>query len=193
MRFFCILVISFLLSAKIQAQKLMQSAGVAFSVMNAQISDQYGSYGSTLEFANLTYFPRYNLAESENNSLSGGIPISVGLGFASSAAGGSDGLYWGLDLPLVFDYNSGRKSTKDNIKKFGLYFGGGFGYTLTNWSDGNSTGHVNSYGPLARAGFRFGVSDEQHPDWAIAIGLSFKYGLETAHYKTYGISVMIDF
>ena len=193
MKILSILTLSFLLHPAVRGQEFMQSAGVAFSIMNTQITNQYEKYSSTLEFANLTYFPRYIFTESENSSFSGGIPIGLGLGFASSAAGGNDGVYWGLDLPAVFDYNIGRRSTSSNDSKFGTYFGAGFGYTFTNWSDGSSTQHVNSYGPIIRTGIRFGVGDEQHPDWALSIGLSFKYGLEVENYKTYGISVMIDF
>jgi hypothetical protein len=193
MKIFAILSFSLFLRLAVMGQEFMQSAGVAFSIMNTQISNQYEKYSSTLEFANLTYFPRYIFIESKNTSFSGGIPIGVGLGFASSGAGGSDGVYWGIDLPAVFDYNIGRRSTSNNDSKFGTYFGAGFGYAFTNWSDGSSAQHVNSYGPLIRSGIRFGVGDEQHPDWALSIGISFKYGLEAQNYKTYGISVMIDF
>jgi hypothetical protein len=172
-----------------KAQSFMHSAGVNFSIMNAKINNNTGKYSLTTAFTNLTYFPRLNLMEAENSSVSIGAPVGAGIGISQT---GDASLYWGFDLPAVIDYNIGKKSSAENEQGFGGYFGGGFGYTFTNWSDGSSTNKINSYGPILRGGVRFGTFDNS-PNVGICIGLSYKIGLETEKFRTYGIQVLADF
>jgi hypothetical protein len=174
------------------AQAFMQSAGVNFSIMTAKIATASNRYTATVSFANLTYFPKFTVTESENSSVSIGIPVGLGIGIASDVLGGETTVYYGVDLPLAVDFNMGRKSTNENEDGFGWYIGSGFGYTLTNWTDGSSTEKLNSYGPLFRAGVRF-TAGSDHPEWATTVGLSFKPGLESTKFKTFGIGVFIDF
>lgn len=174
------------------AQSFMHSAGVNFLIMNAKIDNFSGKYSLTTAFTNLTYFPRYNILETDGSSISIGAPVGAGIGISSGTGSGDASIYWGVDLPAVIDYNIGKKSTLDNDQNFGGYFGGGFGYTLTNWSDGSSTEKINSYGPIIRGGLRFGKFDDDS-DVSICIGLSYKIGLETEKFKTYGIQVLMDF
>jgi hypothetical protein len=170
----------------------MHSAGVNFNFMTYRETSDFGSNNFSILFTNLTWFPRYNLTASENSSISVGLPLGAGVGIANDFYGGAS-LYYGFDFPLVIDYNIGFKSSPDNENKPGVYFGTGFGYTLTNWTDGSSTQNLNSYGPLLRGGMRFGAATQNHPDWGMTIGLSYKLGLEERKSKTYGIIVLWDF
>jgi hypothetical protein len=181
-----------LVSCASYAQRFMQSAGVNFLIMNAKIDNSSGKYSLTNAFTNLTYFPRYNILETDGSSVSIGAPVGAGIGISGGTGSGDASVYWGVDLPAVIHYNIGKKSTPDNDQNFGGYLGGGFGYTLTNWSDGSSTEKINSYGPMVRAGVRFGKFNDDS-DVSICIGLSYKIGLETEKFKTYGIQVLMDF
>ncbi len=142
-------------------------------------------------FTNFTWFSRYNLAETDNTSLSIGAPLGAGIGIANGSY--SPSVYFGFDIPLVLDYNIGFKSSHENENKPGFYFGTGFGYTITNWTDGSSMESLSTYGPLLRGGIRIGGGTENHPERGTAIALSFKWGLEEQKSKTYGIGVFWDF
>lgn len=173
------------------AQTFLQGLGATVSVMTADIRTAGSSYTATVAFTNFTYFPRYTLTESENSSVSIGIPIGGGIGIADGSGGGDASLYYGFDFPLVIDFNKGRKSTYENEERFGWYFGAGFGYMLTSWTDGYSSQKLNSYGPIARAGIRFGAG-ANNPDKATTLGLYFKPGLEKHKFKTFGIAVLTE-
>jgi hypothetical protein len=106
--------------------------------------------------------------------------------------GGETTIYYGVDPPIPMDFNIGRKSTNDNEERVGWYFGAGFSYTLTNWTDGSSTEKLNSYGPLFRGDIRLGVG-RNNPNKVFSIGLSFKPGLEKTKFKAIGIAVLNEF
>lgn len=170
----------------------MHGLGATISIMTANISTSSERYTATVAFTNLTYFPRYTLTKSDRTSLSIGTPVGAGVGFSAGGGSGDASVYYGFDLPLVIDYNIGRKSTIENEDSFGWYLGTGFGYQFTNWTDGYSTNKLNSYGPLLRAGIRFG-GGSRRPDRATTVGLSFKPGLEKSRFKTFGIAVLTEF
>jgi hypothetical protein len=175
------------------SQEFMQSAGASVSIMHSHGS--FDGVTESLDFVltDLTYFPRINLVSDNHSSISLGLPVSVGVGFASDYTSNGKGVYWAFDLPLVADYNLGSKSTSANQEKFGGYFGAGFGYTYTNWTfSGSSTPHANSYGPLIRGGFRFGFPGSEISE-GLTVGLFYKLGLEKEKYKTYGFTVLVDF
>ncbi len=182
----------FLAFTGINAQSFMQGAGATVFIMTAKISTPSEKYTATVSFTNLTYFPRFTFGEKERSSLSVGIPIGAGIGFANSSGGGESSIYYGFDLPLVIDFNMGRKSSPDNEDNFGWYIGTGFGYTITSWTDGSSTDKLNSYGPLFRSGIRFG-GGSNHPERATTVGLFFKSGLEKTKFKTFGIAALTEF
>lgn len=179
-------------SYSIKAQSFMHSAGLNFILMNLKTTNATNSNQTTAFFTNLVWFPRYIIAGGDHQSLTVGLPIGAGIGIASSLYNDAS-LYYGFDFPLVLDYNFGMKSTPENADKPGAYLGAGFGYTITNWTDGSSTENQNSYGPIFRGGIRFGAGERKHPDWGLTIGLSYKIGLETAKNKTYGLAVLWDF
>ena len=173
------------------SQTFMHGLGATINVMTAKIDNHSEQYTATMAFTNFTFMPRLLFGEKENSSFSLGSPVSVGVGFAKDFYGDTH-IYYGGELPLVIDFNKGRKSTPDNEDSFGWYIGSGFSYTLTNWTDGNSTEKLNSYGPLVRFGVRFG-GGSNHPERATTVGLSFRPGMENTRFKTLGIAVLTEF
>ena len=87
---------------------------------------------------------------------------------------------------------------------FGGYGGGGYGGGCGGYGYGAGVGFGGSYtgvdgdaidddngisfGPMLRAGFRFGVMETP-----IGVGLYYKHGLENAKWKTFGFHVLVDF
>ncbi|HSU28164.1 MAG TPA: hypothetical protein VLJ68_07270 [Chitinophagaceae bacterium] len=178
----------FLIHQGSNAQTFMHGFGATISIMIDKVTSPPGTkYTNAVSFSNLTYFPRFNLTESANTSLSIGAPIGAGIGF--DVEGGT--IYYGVDLPLVVDFNMGRKSSYENEDRFGWYIGGGFGYMLTNWTDGSSTEKLNSYGPLIRTGIRFGAG-RKNPDKAVTMGFYFKPGLERSKIISFGVAVLTE-
>ena len=179
-------------STAIKAQSFMHSAGGTVSVMIGQL-DQYFDENSVITRSDLTYFPRFNFVENENSSVSVGVPFGAGLSIVRDNYSGQSGLSWGLDFPLVLDYNIGAKSTPDHEGTFGGYFGAGYGLALTSIKFEDDTKvKANSHGPLFRGGFRFGF-----PSSGTAIGMTvgayFKMGLEKEKFKTFGFNILVDF
>jgi hypothetical protein len=175
----------------IKGQSFMHGAGATVSVMTANISTPNARYTATVLFTNFTYFPRFTFGEKEHSSLSIGVPVGAGIGFNNGGSANAS-VYYGFDLPLVVDFNGGRKSSPDNEDRFGWYAGAGFGYALTNWTDGSSTEKLNSYGPLFRTGIRFGGGSNR-PERATTVGFFFKPGLEKTKFKTFGIAALTEF
>jgi len=167
------------------SQKLMNSFGATISVLKGG--------DVTLAQTSFSYFPRLNIMERENSSISIGAPVAVGIGLARNTYGDDAGISFTYDLPIVVDYNIGCKSTKENERNFGGYFGLGFGYykvSISQSTYSNFTGAT--YGPIFRAGVRFGSSNENWHGHAVTIGLFFKNGLEAAKLKTFGFNILYD-
>lgn len=181
-----------LISIVSKSQTFMQGLGATVNIMTAKIDNPSEKYTATVSFTNFTYMPRLIFGAKESSSLSLGFPVSAGVGIGSDVFGESH-IYYGGELPLVFDFNKGRKSSPENEDNFGWYIGTGFSYTLTNWSTGGgSADKLNSYGPLLRFGVRFG-GGSNNPERATTVGLSFKPGLEETKFKTFGIAALMEF
>jgi hypothetical protein len=102
-------------------------------------------------------------------------------------------LYSG-DLQLWGDYNIGMGAIPEPAKNTGWYFGLGAGISYTG-ADGESIDENSgvSYGPMGRAGFRFGVYSRKKDQYkALSIGLYYKHGLEEAKWRTAGFHIMAD-
>jgi len=193
---------------KMKPGTLFKSLSIAFlfsfllSDVNAQVQH---SIGATLPFglrsyevydgakntdayylAMFSYGFRCNLSQTENSSFSIGPLISAGGGMYNDGYGG--GILYSGDLQAWADYNLGMGAVADPPKNTGVYFGLGFGGSYTG-ADGESVDDGNgiSFGPMARAGFRFGVGDQ-----AIGVGLYYKHGIETAKWRTFGFHVLVD-
>jgi hypothetical protein len=191
-RLFFLLLFAGVSCTGVMAQSFMHSVGGTVSVMIGAL-DQYNEDNSVITRSDLTYFPRYNFVESENSSISVGMPFGAGLSIVKDNYSGQSGLSWGLDFPLVVDYNIGAKSTPDHEGTFGGYFGAGYGYALTSIKfEDDSKIKANSHGPLLRGGFRFGFPSSGTAI-GMTVGLYYKMGLETEKFKTFGFNILVDF
>ncbi len=181
-------------TAKASAQQLMHSFGLSISVLQGTLYQDAGNYESfAVEQNNLTYFPRFNFVENENSSISVGAPIGIGIGITSNTYGDDVGVLFSYDLPLVIDYNFGCKSTMANERTFGGYFGAGFGYNKVNISESSYSNYDGaSYGPLFRAGFRFGSSREGWNGHGLSAGAYYKIGIDKDKLTTIGFNVLYD-
>ena len=182
-----------LLISNSNAQKLMHSYGATISILTGKVKTPYSSSSYTLEQTNITYFPRYNFTENENSSLSIGAPVGIGIGIATNTSGSDAGVAFAYDLPVVIDYNIGCKSTRENEKNFGGYFGLGFGYYKVSISQSQYSDYKGeTYGPLVRAGVRFGSANESWKGHAVSVGLFYKKGMEKDKLTTIGFNVLVD-
>jgi len=191
----------FLFQKQLQAQKLMHSFGGTISILYGKIKTEPLPFGFptndgsnfTLAQTNFTYFPRYNFVENENSSVSIGIPLGIGVGIVSNTRDDDNGIAFAYDLPIVLDYNLGCKATSETDKNFGGYLGLGFGYYKVNISQSQYSDFTGStFGPLARAGIRFGSSAESWKGHAVTVGMFFKKGMEKDKLTTIGFNVMYD-
>ena len=135
-----------------------------------------------------TYFPRINFETGDNASFSVGVPIALGAGIASDANNENSGVYFSYDFSAMADYNIGEGSTETTEKRFGYFFGGGFGYGHVNFALSSDLEKINSYGPLIHAGARFKIGNMG----GITTGLYYKFGLEPMKFTTFGIQVLAD-
>jgi hypothetical protein len=174
------------------SQKLMHSLGGDVSILFGTIRKSSSSSTFAMQQTQLCYFPRYNFVENDNSSVSIGAPLAVGIGIASNSYGGDNGIAFSYDVSTALDYNIGAKSTLDNDRGFGGYFGAGFGYRHVNisyssYSDFKGT----TYGPLVRAGVRFAWGAERSK--FLTVGTYFKMGMDKDKLQTLGFHVLHDF
>jgi hypothetical protein len=176
------------------AQKIMHSLGASAN-LNTQTVKSTNIFTNTTKTETQTlvhgagdYFIRYNLKETENSSISIGIPVSIGLGSARDPFNDAAGLYVASDVSTGVFYNSGLRSTKENESTFGYFAGGGFSYGYVGLYYDKKTLNINTYGPMLYSGVRFPVKNQ-----VMSIGLFFRYGLETEKLKTFGLKMMRDF
>lgn len=152
-----------------------------------------------------TYFPRINFVETEQLSVSAGIPLSIGISAITtttySGYGYSEKSSIGLMLNalLIINLNMGRGSTKENSKRYGWFIGAGFGYHhgnfLTDRYDPATNSYIssytsNTYGPAANAGFRIGVG-KKHKN--IEIRLSYMKGINESRPNVMGLAAAFNF
>ena len=167
------------------AQSYMRGIGANISILTAKINTPSEKYDFAMAVTHFSYTPRFTISESENSSVSICFPLGIGVGILSSA-GGASGIAWGADAPVAIDYNMGNMSTPDNEKGFGWYFGAGFGYMYTGYSDYGDVSNIHTYGPIGRLGIRFGSN------YHTTVGLFYKQGIEKDKYKTFGFNVLLE-
>ncbi len=155
------------------AQKIMFSYGTTISVLQDEGRLTYG-----------TFSPRYNFSESDNSSLSVGIPLSLGVGGIEDG-----GVFFVGDFPVTADFNIGSKSTAENESGFGGYIGAGFGYTYLNYNDGYGSEKAKQVGPLVHAGVRFNIS--KNSSSALEIGFFYKRGIDVDKLQSAGIHILL--
>jgi hypothetical protein len=193
------LIVFTFLSSSLFAQTFMHGAGI--TVLGSASSGNF-SYGE-----GFTYSPRMNFVESEKLSVSAGIPLSIAV--SSSTSTTYDAVYgysydnasvgFEINAPLIINLNMGRGSTKDNRQKFGYFIGVGFGYHhgdfLVDETDALGNNYVgakslNSFGPAANGGVRFGVG-RKHRN--IEVRLSYMKALGDARPNIFGIAGLFNF
>ncbi len=175
--------------------------GVGITVIGSSTSGNF-SYGE-----GFTYSPRVNFVETENLSVSAGIPLSIAVSASTST---SYDAYYGysydnvsvgfvINAPLIINLNMGRGSTKQNTQKFGYFVGVGFGYHhgdfLVDETDASGYNYVgsrslNTFGPAGNAGVRFGVG-RKHKN--IEVRLSYMKGLNDTKPNVFGIAGLFNF
>lgn len=172
----------------------MHSLGATPTLLVGKDNPSTGTDQFTLFQTVVTYFPRFNFISNENSSVSVGAPVGVGFGLVNDGYGSTAGVSFAYDLPAVVDYNFGCKSTPESESNFGGYAGAGFGYfnvKISQSSFGNFTGAT--YGPIFRAGLRFGSSSENWGGHGLTIGFHYKIGMEKSKITSYGIAALYDF
>jgi len=178
------------------SQSFMHGAGVTVMVGSSKGGDVSYAEG-------LTYSPRFNFIETEQLSVSVGIPLSVAVSASVSTSYSSSGYYDGgtsvgfvVNAPLIVNLNMGRGSTKDNEKKFGYFVGAGFGFHHGNflvddyYYGGTTSTTTNAYGPAANAGVRIGVGSAHRN---IEIRLSYMKGINDDKANVYGLACLFNF
>ena len=179
------------------SQTFMHGAGVNVMVATADNSDASVGEG-------LTYFPRFNFIETEGLSVSVGIPLTVAISvstgyydsYYSSYYDASVGLV--VNAPLIINLNMGRGSTKENREKFGYFVGAGFGYhhgdfiTVESdiYGDYTFTESINTFGPAANAGLRFGVG-RNHQN--VEVNFSYMKGINENKPNIFGVGCRFNF
>ncbi|HEV3222288.1 MAG TPA: hypothetical protein VGZ90_05385 [Puia sp.] len=179
-------VFAFCLSSFAFSQTFMHGVGVNTFIQSA-------SGYSTQVVGGLTYSPRINFMETDNTSLSVGIPMSIGVS-ASASTYGSNSAALMFDAPLVLNFNYGAGSSKETESRFGFFGGAGFGYHTSedSYSDGynNYTDKMSGFGPVGNAGIRIGVGSGSHN---IEIRLSYMKTLDTSKSSIFGIGGLFNF
>jgi hypothetical protein len=112
-------------------------------------------YTANLSGIGVVYSPRLNLFEIGRSS-SFSVGTNIGLGYKFTATQGATGSPLVIDLPLMFNFNTGAASTFDNAQGFGWFLGLGVGYSKI----GESIKFYNgSMGPIANFGIRLNLNE----------------------------------
>ena len=189
----------FFTAGTVLSQTFMHGAGINVMVATAKNSDASVGEG-------LTYFPRFNFIETENLSVSAGIPLSIAVSVSTgyyyySSYGTYSNASVGLvvNAPLIINLNMGRGSTKENRDKFGYFIGAGFGYHHGDFIttgidefgyDITTTESINAFGPAANAGLRFGVG-KRHQN--IEVNFSYMKGTSKTKPNIIGVGCAFNF
>jgi hypothetical protein len=180
-------------------QTFMHGAGVAILVSS--------STGNTTSVGEgFTYSPRVNFLETEDISVSVGIPLSFGISGSYSGDynnyngyNANNTLGFVFNAPLIVNLNIGRGSTKENSDKMGYFLGAGFGYHHASFNGDNldengnyisGISKINSFGPQANAGVRIGVGRSYKN---IEINLSYMKGVNATMASLYGLACLYNF
>lgn len=188
----------FFTAGTVLSQTFMHGAGINVMVATAKNSDASVGEG-------ITYFPRFNFIETEGLSVSVGIPLSVAISVSTGYYDYSTyGNYYDasvglvVNAPLIVDLNMGRGSTKENRDKFGYFIGAGFGYHHGDFittgtdilGDYSATESINTYGPAANAGLRFGVG-RKHQN--VEVNFSYMKGINENKANIFGLGCAFNF
>ena len=159
------------------------------------------------------YCPRYNFLETENLSVSLGVPLSVGFSFGNhnynTTWESNTKSYSGLFIlaPAYINLNIGRGSTKINNNKIGYFLGAGMGYygatysTQNRYTWSNSTNDnsaksesISTSGFTVDGGFRFRIGKRKTNKLkSLEIRLSYMKGGSDIINQVYGVHSAFNF
>ena len=183
-------ILLFFAAGKLFSQTFMHGAGIRIFVASPNNGDV--SFGETVN-----YSPRFNFFETENLSVSVGIPFGIGISISAYIDDYYSDVSYGLVLnaPLIVNLNMGRGSTKENRDKFGYFVGAGFGYHHADFKKYNDFGETrpertNAYGPAANAGLRFGVG-KKHQN--VEVIFSYMKGINESKPNIFGVGCAFNF
>jgi hypothetical protein len=171
------------------SQTFMHGVGVNTMVQTA-------SGYSTQVVGGLMYSPRISFMETDNTSLSVGIPLSIGFSAHYSTNGYDETNSLGLvfDAPLILNFNYGAGSSKETESRFGLFVGGGFGYHTSQYTASDAyldvSDKMSGFGPVGNAGIRFGVGNHSHN---VEIRFSYMKTLDITKSSIVGIGGLFNF
>ncbi len=172
------------------SQTFMHGVGIVTFV---QASPGY----STAVTGGFTYSPKVSFMETDNTSLSVGIPLSAGLSgsYSYSTYGGETGnIGLMVDAPLILNFNVGAGSGKETASRFGFFTGGGFGYhassnQATDLYGNNYSYKVAGFGPVGNLGFRIAVGRRSKN---IEIRFSYMKTLDISKSNLYGLGAIFN-
>lgn len=147
------------------SQRFMHGAGLGVFVSSAP------NHQTTVPSV-ITYSPRVNIMQNEKNSISIGMPLSLGFtgsyhinASSSSGTNVSKQSSYLVNVPVMINFNHGVGSSKTNAKKSGIFLGVGFGANFGSFVSNNfdyNTGRFakqdeSGFGPAGNLGLRFKV------------------------------------
>ena len=174
----------------VYGQTFMHGAGI--TVFAASPKNGKVSIGETV-----CYSPRFNFIETENLSVSVGIPLGIGISFSTYFSDYYSDVSYGLVLkaPLIVNLNMGRGSTKENRDKLGYFVGAGFGYYHAEFKTYNDFGETipettNAYGPAGNAGLRFGIGKKHQ---SVEVNIFYMKGINESKPDIFGLGCAFNF
>ncbi|SHN23642.1 PorT family protein [Chitinophaga sp. CF418] len=181
------------------AQRFIHGAGVGIFVEDAKMTDAKGSF-------TLTYSPRLSFAETENTSLSIGIPLNIGFSGSYNAVYTSNDYYeentlgYMINVPLMFNFNIGAGSAQGCKDRMGFFIGAGYAYHIGSvdeilhdeygyeYTDSKTE---SSTGLAANIGLRIGVGYKKKRN--IEIRTSYMRGMTSYKPHVFGVNCLFNF
>ncbi len=173
--------------------------GKAKLVTDSSVTDS--DYKLTLRQYGIVYFPRVDLVQWKNGSVSIGSAFMLGFstthkytstdfnGTRDTAIAGVNGAYLAFTIPLNMDINFGLHSAQDESRKsFGFYAGAGYSYNYTKIKTSIGRFPYDGFDPVFRAGIRLGASWQNRCD----IGFSIRGALRNNPMRIYELHILKD-
>ncbi|ACU61032.1 hypothetical protein Cpin_3569 [Chitinophaga pinensis DSM 2588] len=162
-------IVCFAYLSSVHAQRIIHGVGTGVFVDGSSKTETKAS-------SVLNYSVRVSFAETDNTSLSLGIPFSAGINgvdeyYYDSYTGeyGYNNLGFMVNVPLMFNFNIGAGSAEGCQNRMGFFIGGGFAYHISSvdrkipelyydyiaYDDLHTT--ASTIGPAANIGLRIGI------------------------------------
>jgi hypothetical protein len=182
------------------AQHFTNGIGVGIFVEDAATTIARPSFA-------FTYSPRLNFLETDNSSVSVGIPLSVGFSGSYNATYDSyygyaeeNSLGFMLNVPLMMNFNFGAGSVKGNKSRMGFFAGAGYGYHIGTVDYDMHDEYGNTYttsetesttGIAANVGLRIGLGYRKRHN--LEIRTSYMKGISNHKPNIFGVNCVFNF